>query len=249
MIRHAYGCRPDTADQRDHPFLPKAIRLPAHVDLTAHMPPVMDQGDLGSCTAHGILAAFRYDLISQAKPDLELSRLMLYYEERALEHTIKSDAGAEIRDGLKALTKVGVCPESLWPYDVKKFATAAPKTAYACAKQHEALSYQRVTPSLSAIRGALAGGLPVIIGCTLYDSFESDAVARTGLVPMPKRNEAVAGGHCMIVTGYDDASQRFRVRNSWSKDWGKAGDALMPYPYLTNTDLTSDLWIVSSVTS
>jgi hypothetical protein len=201
-----------------------------------------------SCTAHGTLGAFRYDLISRGKPDIALSRLQQYYNSRALEGTTKIDNGAEIRDALKAICASGACPESEWPYVVSKFATRAPAKCYTDAKKHEGLTYQRVSQSLASIKSALAGGLPVIIGISVYESFESDAVARTGTVPMPKKSEQLLGGHCVICVGFDDATQRFRCMNSWGTAWGKNGDFTLPYAYLTNTDLCSDLWVLSTVT-
>jgi hypothetical protein len=55
---------------------------------------------------------------------------------------------------------------------------------------------------LVALKAALAEGLPVAIGIQLYESFESEAAARTGKIPMLKRTkERVLGGHAMLVVG------------------------------------------------
>ena len=49
---------------------------------------------------------------------------------------------------------------------------------------------------------ALAAGYPVIIGISVYASFEGPDVTRTGVVPMPVTSGAAAedmlGGHCML---------------------------------------------------
>jgi hypothetical protein len=58
------------------------------VDLRPHCPPVMDQGELGSCTAHGITGALRYEMKRAGQPDVPLSRLQLYFDERAIEGTV-----------------------------------------------------------------------------------------------------------------------------------------------------------------
>jgi hypothetical protein len=78
---------------------------------------------------------------SGRRPDVALQ---LYYDERAIEGTIKSDAGAEIRDGIKCAGKIGVGHEALWPYAIKKFAHQAAATVYADALKFKALTYQRV---------------------------------------------------------------------------------------------------------
>jgi C1A family cysteine protease len=242
-----YGFRRDQKDARDHMFHPTAARLPAVVDLRPHCPPVMDQGELGSCTAHGITGALRYELLANGKPDIPLSRLQLYYDERAAEGTVKSDAGAEIRDGIKSAEKIGVAHEALWPYAIKKFATKPAAKVYRDALTFRALSYERVPVNATSLRQALASGHPVVIGVTLYDSFESDDVARSGMLPMPKlRREKMIGGHCMLTVGYGQRPGCFTVRNSWAADWGDKGDVYMPEEYLGSPRYGSDYWIIKT---
>src|SRR5471030_1891458 len=121
-----YGWIPDLPDQRDIIFSAQRDALavtPALVDLRSQCPPVYDQGQLGSCTANGIGGAIHFErLKQQAAPDFVPSRLFIYYNERVIEHTVQSDAGAQIRDGIKTVAKQGDCPETEWPYDVAKFA-------------------------------------------------------------------------------------------------------------------------------
>lgn len=245
--RHALGCRPDTIDQRDLPFVAALMHLPASVSLRSQMPPVLDQGNLGSCTAHGLANAFRYSLAKHvaASPFMP-SRLMLYYCERKMEGTIATDAGAEIRDGAKVLHVTGCSSEALWPYDVAKFAQSPPQAAWVDAPKHETVSYHRVANTEHAIRAALASGFPVVVGASLYASFESAAVAKTGTVPMPQRSEELLGGHCFLVCGYDDGTRRLLCQNSWGTGWGDAGFFTLPYGYLTANG--ADYWVIQTVT-
>jgi C1A family cysteine protease len=46
------------------------------------------------------------------------SRLFIYYNERVLEGSIKQDACAMIRNGIKTVARLGAPPEDVWPYDV-----------------------------------------------------------------------------------------------------------------------------------
>src|SRR2546430_400903 len=115
-----YGWVPDLPDHRDHMYsAPTHVlkALPPKVDLRPNCPPVLNQGQLGSCTANAIANAHRFDQIKLGRKDHFLpSRLFIYYNERAMEGTIDSDAGAMIRDGIKSIAKLGACPETLWPY-------------------------------------------------------------------------------------------------------------------------------------
>ncbi len=59
-----YGWIPDLPDARDHMYAaPPAVltALPPQVDLRPTCPPVLDQGDLGSCTANAIATAHVFD--------------------------------------------------------------------------------------------------------------------------------------------------------------------------------------------
>lgn len=243
-----YGYRRDARDPRDHLFAPAGAAPPAAVDLRQWCPPVMDQGELGSCTAHGITGALRYALIKAGKPDVHLSRLQLYYDERKIEGTVRSDAGAEIRDGIKCAAKIGVGHERLWPYKISKFKVAPPAKVYTDAVAFNALQYQRVAVDAAHVKAALAAGFPVVIGVTLFDSFESDDVARTGMVPMPDlKREQQVGGHCLYVVGYGQRPGTFTVRNSWAADWGDKGDCYFPEAYIGSTKYGGDYWIVRGI--
>jgi len=248
---HRYGWQPDLPDQRDHLFAvpgPLAAQLPASVDLRTKCPPVLDQGQLGSCTANALANAHLFNQLNQpGGEDLLSSRLFIYWNERNLEGSVDSDAGAQIRDGIKVLAKLGAPPESLWPYDIAKFAKKPPAKAYQTALSHQALTYQRVTQSLPQLKGALAMGFPVVFGFTVYESFESQAVAKTGIAPLPGPTERSVGGHAVMAVGYDDSKQVFRVMNSWGREWGQKGFFTLPYAYLTSSELAADFWTLRLV--
>jgi C1A family cysteine protease len=90
----------------------------------------------------------------------------------------------------------------------------------------------------------MADGFPFVFGFTVYDSFESDQVAKTGILNMPKPDEPEVGGHAVMGVGYDDAKKRLLVRNSWGADWGMKGYFTMPYDYVASRDLSDDFWTI-----
>ena len=247
-----YGWVRDLPDARDFlysaPIVALEKGLPSKVDLRPKCPPVYNQGQLGSCTANGIGAAIEFDQRKQKLKEFVPSRLFIYYNERVIEGTVSQDAGAQIRDGVKSVAKAGAPAETVWPYDIKLFAQKPPQKAYDDAKLDVVSSYARVAQNLSQMKGCLADGFPFVFGFTVYDSFESQAVAQSGIVPMPAPSESVLGGHCVVAVGYDDAKRVFIVRNSWGTDWGLKGYCLMPYEYLLSPSLASDFWTIRSVT-
>jgi C1A family cysteine protease len=246
MPKHVYDCR------RFHPKLHDDLRIaipahhltamPPHVDLRPKCPPVYDQGDLGSCTGNALGGGYEFVYMKEGlQPSFMPSRLFIYYSERVIEHDVSQDAGAAISDGVKVLLNTGVCPEGVWPYITSKFATKPSSEAYSVATHHKSKSILQIdNTNLTEMKSSLAQGWPIAIGFTVYESFESAEVAKTGIVPMPKPHEQELGGHAVLIVGYDDASKRFIVRNSWSADWAQAGYFTIPYAYMTNADLASD---------
>src|SRR5271166_5491993 len=231
-----YGWQPDLPDHRDQfysaPLNKFPEGVPASVDLRGQCPPVYDQGQLGSCTANAIAGAVEFDRKKQGLSDFVPSRLFIYYNERVMEGTVGSDSGAQIRDGIKSVAAQGDCPETEWDYEISQFAVQPPQSCYDDAVKYKAVAYQSVTQNLSDMQGCLASGYPFVFGFTVYPSFESADVAKTGNMPMPKSGEDPIGGHAVLAVGYDNEDRVFIVRNSWGEGWGDAGYFYMPYAYL-----------------
>jgi len=245
-----YGWNPDLPDHRDFIYAPsiKPVDLVSKVDLRSLCPPIYDQLQLGDCTGNGIAGEIEFELKKQFK-DFMPSRLFIYYNERVIEGTVRTDSGAQIRDGMKSVAQQGVCTETMWPYVISTFTKKPTAACYKNALTHLVTIYTRVTQDLTHLKSCLTEGFPFVFGFTVYESFESNAVAETGIVPMPSKKESVLGGHCVMCVGFDDSTQRFLCRNSWGTDWGMAGYFTIPYAYLTNSGLSSDFWTIRMVKS
>lgn len=231
---------------------PSVIRTFPKEKFLSNLSYVYDQGRLGSCTANALGSAFEYAQINQNLEDFIPSRLFIYYNERDIEGTIKYDSGAALSDGIKSLTDLGVCPETIWPYDISKFAEKPSLMSYMNASTHQVMASRRVPITIDGFKTMINMGYPVSFGFTVYNSFETQEVANTGIMPMPGPNEKPIGGHAVLCIGYDDTMKSadgknvgfLLVRNSWSESWGKKGNFYMPYAYITS-GLVSDLWVIT----
>jgi C1A family cysteine protease len=262
------GWVPDVPDARDHMFSitkPEFLTgpLPAMIDLREQQAlsgfPILDQGELGSCTANAIAAAMTYASSKQggAKKLSQVtlgdgntfspSRLFIYYNERVMEGSVSSDAGAMLRDGIKSVNQLGACKEATWPYIISQFTTKPTDTAFTEAQGHQALLYRRLNnKDINQLKGCIAQGFPFVFGFAVYNSFMSQTVAKTGMMPMPNLGrENMIGGHAVLGVGYDDSKQVVIVRNSWGNAWGDKGYFYMPYKYITNTSYCDDFWTIT----
>ena len=242
-LQKTYGWVPDVPDQRDYLYsaIRPVVRLPRKIDLRNFCSAVENQGGLCSCTAQALAGNLEF---LDNKADLaytDVSRLFIYYNERALIDSIDYDSGASLRDGIKTLKVYGTCWEKNWPYVIECFTRKPSPKCYKEAKNHRIESYHRIM-RLSEMLTCLAEGYPFVFGFTVYESFESEKVAKSGIANMPGKKEKVMGGHAVMAVGFDQEKKRFLVRNSWGRNWGKDGYFTMPYEYLET--LADDFWTI-----
>ena len=220
-----------------------------------------DQGELGSCTANSLARHLMLLLKKQGAPVFIPSRLMIYWLERQIEGTVNSDSGAMGYDGVTAMKTTGVCPEIMWPYDISKFKIRPPHPCFDSAEKHQLLQNMVVPQDDASVRGCLADGYWVSYGFSVGQSFESDAVASTGIVPIPAPGEPSVGGHEVLLVGYTNDLTKVHsqgsalvlpdwaqsvpwwgiVDNSWGDDWGDKGSFYVPLSDILDPNRTSDL--------
>ena len=269
-MKRIYPIKPQTEDIRDYKlFSPKVSKtISKSVDLRDRNPEIFDQLDLGSCSANAGVANMMMLESKKKHIDIKdvplLSRLFLYYNERSLEGNVYEDSGATMRSICKALNKFGVCEESYFPYDITKFTNPPTEEAINNGRNYRISAYHALK-NLYDIKAYLdIYEVPVLIGMQIFESFESEEVAKTGIVPLPKPNEKTFGGHAVLVVGYDDnfvfdsSTNKFVnmvkniflpssskgaliVRNSWSENWGDKGYFYLPYSFVTK-GYAFDFW-------
>lgn len=233
--------------------------LPASVSLVPWFSPIEDQGDLGSCTANAGAGLVEYFERRAFGKHTDVSRLFLYKTTRNMMQE-KGDTGAFLRTTMGAMVLFGLPPEDYWPYNEADFDKEPSAFCYAYAQNYQSISYYRLDPPgtkpadlLNQIKTNLTAGLPSMFGFTVYSSIVQ-AHESGGKIPYPTKGDKIAGGHAIVVAGYDDKMKikntsagakettgAFLIRNSWGISWGDKGYGWLPYEYVLK-GLADDWW-------
>jgi C1A family cysteine protease len=253
-LYRSYPVVKDAIDPRD---LIATVPVPATntsleiVDLRSFCGPVKDQGQTSGCTAHAITEQreFLYRKYFDQEHDKTiapqnfiLSPRFIYYKEREFEGDSSQDGGASMRTSAKMLNNVGSTLLVNDPY-TNIFAPPTPAQV-AQALIYKSGAYHRINGGLTEMKSVLRSGYTFVFGIVVYESFEDDYTARTGIMLMPNVNrEKNLGGHALHVCGFDDTKQVLIVQNSWGTGWGDKGYFYMPYAYASNPEFVSDIWI------
>lgn len=251
-----YGWLPDLPDIRDRQLPPSQADMPLPVEYELdprHMPEVRAQGRIGASTAFAVGGALEFLMAREVANGtagvvpVVPSHLFIYYQERVLAHTSLSDSGAQLRDTLKVCNRWGVPHERYWPYEQAQFTVKPSTDAYEQAELNRLRRYSRL--HASGLKAAIYSYGPVCLGMSCYASFESEQVARTGVVPMPSRSEELLGGLAVWAYGWTTirGTDYIRCRNSWGPEWGDKGNFYLPEAYTRSPSLTGDMWSLSLV--
>lgn len=233
------GLIPSPVDKRDilmSSILPTFI-IPQQFEVK-DITPVRDQAQEGACVGFACAVGMKeWQEKKEHHKFIGLSPRYLYEKAKAADPfpdnapRCGGGDGTSIRTAMDILKKEGVCEESFWRYEACNPGTPQ-SGADANASEYKIKAYARLD-TLEAMKRSLVVNGPFVIGVTVYDNWRDAEVARTGKIPMP--SGGVLGGHALCVVGYDDNTQMFRFKNSWTDNWGDRGFGYLPYQY-TETD-------------
>lgn len=197
--------------------------------------PIVDQLNLGACVANS------YASIIQSLYNKNPSRLYLYFNGRVgTQNNSNEDTGLDLLQAMPIFTSFGIVPEDNWKYNVSKFAVMPPySTTYRIADTYKSVVSKAIPQTSDDIKTALLAGKFVMFGFLVFPSFMTNAVASTGICPMPLPNENTIGGHCVHIVGWCTYNNMdyYICRNSW----GKYGETMEVVLLVVNLKITGPM--------
>jgi papain like protease len=224
------------------------------IDNAPYFKAISDQLWLPSCVGNAAAdsweAATIVDMVNSGVPLAEaqaampdLSRMFPWWNARNMMDPPRhhdASSGTYNRLALASLSMFGCPAEKYWPYD-PALATRRPSiTAYRQARRYTsgnfyAINTDRVDKRLEQIIKALQAKQNVLMGTALPIDFPK---YESGII---KRPTSTRGRHAMVICGYDGKGA-FKVRNSWSKNWGEDGYGWLSEDYIA-WHKTKSLWV------
>lgn len=252
----------DPGDLRDRAYQPPPVSLPdawpREADIKNFLGAytraglILDQGQEGACTGFGLACVINYLRWRKAgTPDQmgSVSPRMLYdFARRYDEYAGEDYDGSSCRGALKGWHKHGVCLEDDWPYVTGRSVT--PRYGWAERATLNTLGvYFRVdTRSITDLQAAIHEVGAIFVSAFTHDGWERIANnprppakhAAIPVIPFDGRPSKI-GGHAFALVGFN--THGFILQNSWSKNWGRGGFAIIGYAdWLANA---MDAWVAA----
>jgi C1A family cysteine protease len=203
--------------------------LPSAVDWASKSTAVKDQGYCGSCWSFSAVETIESAWAIKKNQLLVLSEQQLVdcskkYGNMACNGGLMDNAFHYVMDN-------GICSETSYPYTSGKTTVAG--TCQSCPTVASIIGCSDVSPNNQlALKEAVSNG-PVSIAIQadskIFQSYTS------GIITGPSCGQTL--DHGVVITGYgiENNIKYWKVRNSWSANWGEAG-----YVRIERSDSTND---------
>lgn len=243
---------------------------PSSKSYRANMGTVWNQGATNSCVGQAIVAQIQFHRTSQNNSPFILSRSFIYWTAREKDGLQGQDAGCIPLSAWSEFQRLGSPAggnldfnnpnDSGWNYQ-QTIMTKPSTTAYSNALANKCGTFYYhtpydTTPGTTIVMGNGVTGTrsqhlknilqftPVCLGFDLFPYMYS---APGGVFRLPTSNDVQEGGHYVVITGYNDSTQRFEFKNSWGTSWGDGGYGYLPYAFVNTPGLTdSPIYAIQS---
>ncbi|AEE53564.1 C1 family peptidase [Haliscomenobacter hydrossis] len=211
--------------------------LPLNINLEGFCPEVRHQGDIYSCV--GWAVGYAGMTIQRAIHNRCTDRQVINENAHSalfVFNQVKQDCakGARLTDALRFLKERGDCLAKEFDFDVNDCQKAPAPNLAQNATRFAVGDYLTLFESdasfeikVKQVKNALASFKAVIVGMSVRRNFYNLQNAKFWWPDIG--NTTPAGGHAMVVVGYDDRVGAFRLFNSWGQNWGDKGYIWVKY--------------------
>lgn len=212
--------------------------LPVSVDLSPYCPEVRHQGYIFSCVGWAVgygAMSIQRAILNKCTDKAVITRnahsaLFLYNQIKAED----CNNGSRISDALKFLHKSGDCLARQFDFDVNNCSQMPDSATSRQAQQYSIQDFivlfgtqDSAGVKINRVKRVLANHKPVVVGMSVLRNFYDLKNAQYWHPQLG--NTTPAGGHALVVVGYDDRKEAFRLFNSWGKNWGDEGYIWVKY--------------------
>lgn len=192
------------------------------------------------CSVLKMKKLMKKSLFSTTSYPTNPSRLYIYSLSKILE---RSKGPIFIETGLQIVKEYSCCDEALFPYLKHNINEYPPLRASVNASMYNLkFNYVKMSTGLYAYKLALSMGYPIIIGISIFDTFNSK---KDGLITTPDlKFDNMIGAMAVVLVGYNEDKQNFIFLNNHGSDWGDKGFGYIMYSYIGNSDLCSDAFAI-----
>lgn len=227
------------------------------LDLSSFLPPIGNQGKQGSCVAWATgyyLKGFQENIEDAnnniQNPNNLLSPAFIYNQIKVADCA----SGSQIPSALELISNTGIVTLSEMPYNENVCDQQPTETQVNLAEENKIISFSYLDGDtlFDQAKAFLNNNQPIVIAISIDRNHfgkidtNGDAVYR--------EFENAEGAHAMLVVGYDDAKNAFKVVNSWGENWGNNGFVWIDYKAfqeVLNTDsdfkILCEAWVTEDV--
>ena len=222
----AFGAEASDPDIRDYRIAAASLETEFPETFELPMPPVKNQGQVGSCVAHSIALTAEYFNKLQYNSDEKISVGYIYGNRVP---PLGNQSGMVTRFAIANYCAEGAPLEKDFSVhcEVPEIIEAVKEkkdSLYDPAQKYRFASYVK-TATAQEIKTALMKNGPVIIAV----DWQKDMQYRSTGEVFSTYLYGKSGGHAMVIYGWTERG--WLIQNSWGEHWGNKGTAIWPYLY------------------
>jgi hypothetical protein len=196
------------------------------------MPPVGNQGPEGSCVAFAVgYAARSVDWYYRTGATSYNNAVNIFSPEFLYNQVKFSDdcaVGTAMQTALDLMVNSGICTFQSMPYNSNDCATQPNDQQRTEASNYRIGGYYKIyTTDKAAIRAMIDLKKLVIISIVADNSFMQ---AKAGFI-WKAYSGSGSLGHSVVICGYDDSKNAWKIMNSWGNLWADAGYSWIDYDF------------------